>query len=62
VRVGVRYAGSNIDRPSHPGGAMSGIRIYQAYHGWIYEVWFQGRVVIIGCCASLEAAQRAAAS
>ena len=41
---------------------MSGIRIYEAYKGWIYEVWFQGRVVVIGCHATLEAAQRAAAA
>ena len=35
--------------------------IYQADGGWIYEVWFQGRVIVIGFRATLEAAQRAAA-
>jgi hypothetical protein len=40
---------------------MTGIRIYPTGNGWMYEVWFQGRVVILGCHATLEAAQRAAA-
>jgi hypothetical protein len=41
---------------------MTGIRIYQTYSGWVYEIWFQGRVVIVGCRATREAAQRAAAA
>jgi len=41
--------------------SVSGVRIYQAPSGWIYEVWFQGRVITLGCRATLEAAKRAAA-
>jgi len=40
---------------------MSKPRIYQTHCGWIYEVWFQGRVVVVGCRATFEAAVRAAA-
>jgi hypothetical protein len=40
---------------------MSGAKIYQTAMGWVYEIWFQGRVVIVGCRSTLEAAQRAAA-
>ena len=39
---------------------MSETRIYQTDRGWIYEVWFQGRVVVVGCRTTLEAAVRAA--
>jgi hypothetical protein len=42
---------------------MASIRdanIYLTRTGWMYEVWFQGRVIVIGCCATLEAAMRAA--
>ena len=39
---------------------MCGANIYSTGNGWIYEVWFQGRVIVIGCCATLEAATRAA--
>ena len=35
---------------------MDEARIYQADGGWIYEVWFQGRVIVIGFRATLEAA------
>jgi len=35
--------------------------IYPTAAGWMYEIWFQGRVIVIGCCATLEAARRAAA-
>jgi hypothetical protein len=62
LRERARYAAFIIDRPFECGGVMSGIRIYEAYKGWIYEVWFQGRVVVIGCHATLEAAQLAAAT
>jgi hypothetical protein len=40
---------------------MDSTRIYQTASGWVYEVWFQGRVIVIGCRATLEAATRAAA-
>jgi hypothetical protein len=40
---------------------MDGARIYETGIGWIYEVWFQGRVIVIGCRATFEAATRAAA-
>jgi hypothetical protein len=36
--------------------------IYPTGNGWIYEVWFQGRVIVIGCCATFEAAVQAAAN
>lgn len=36
-------------------------KIYVTRSGWIYEVWFEGRVIVIGCCATLEEATRAAA-
>lgn len=39
----------------------NGVRIYEVPSGWIYEVWFQGRVITIGCRITLEAAKRAAA-
>jgi hypothetical protein len=35
--------------------------IYLTGNGWIYEVWFDGRVIVVGCCATFEAATRAAA-
>ena len=40
---------------------MDSTRIYQTASGWVYAVWFQGRVIVIGCRATLEAATRAAA-
>ena len=40
---------------------VDGTRVYQMPSGWIYEVWFQGRIITIGCRVTLEAAQRAAA-
>jgi hypothetical protein len=40
---------------------MDGSKIYQGIGGWIYEVWVQGRIVVIGCRATFEAATRAAA-
>jgi hypothetical protein len=40
---------------------MNGIKLYRTASGWIYEVWFTGRPIVIGCCATLEAASRAAA-
>jgi hypothetical protein len=43
-----------------PGRVMSETKIYQTDRGWIYEVWFQGRVVVVGCRATFEAAVRAA--
>jgi hypothetical protein len=36
--------------------------IYVTPNGWMYEVWFQGRVVVVGCCATFEAAMRAVAT
>jgi hypothetical protein len=38
---------------------MNGIKVYQAHNGWIYEVWLQGRCVVMGCCRSEDAAYRA---
>ena len=47
---------------AHPIHAlMRGANIYLTGNGWIYEVWFQGRVIVIGCCTTLEAAMREAA-
>jgi len=40
---------------------VDGVRIYQTPSGWLYEVWFQSRLITIGCPATLEAAKRAAA-
>lgn len=40
---------------------MNGIRIYQAPYGWIYQVCFMGRTVVLGCCPTLEEAMREAA-
>ncbi|MEA3155947.1 MAG: hypothetical protein QOK44_3536 [Betaproteobacteria bacterium] len=40
---------------------MNGIKIYPAPSGWIYEVWFMGRAIAVGCCATLAAATREAA-
>jgi hypothetical protein len=40
--------------------SMRGANIYLTRSGWMYEVWFQGRVIVIGCCESFEAAMRAA--
>jgi hypothetical protein len=40
---------------------MNRAKIYRTDSGWIYEVWFQGRVIVIGCCLTFEAATRAAA-
>ncbi len=41
---------------------MTSSYIYPTGNGWIYAVWFQGRVIVIGCRATLEAAMRAAAA
>jgi hypothetical protein len=35
--------------------------VYPTGSGWVYEVWFEKRVIVIGCCATFEAATRAAA-
>jgi hypothetical protein len=43
-----------------PAAFFGGTNIYPIADGWVYEVWFLGRVVVIGCCATLEAAMRAA--
>ncbi|MGZ9003539.1 MAG: hypothetical protein ACXW20_07130 [Burkholderiales bacterium] len=40
---------------------MNQVTIYQTHSGWIYEVWFQGRIVVIGCSTTFDAARRAAA-
>lgn len=40
---------------------MNGIKVYQTPGGWIYEVWFMGRAIVIGCCATRAAATREAA-
>jgi hypothetical protein len=40
---------------------LDGAKIYQTPSGWIYEVWFQGRLITIGCRVTLEAARREAA-
>ena len=40
---------------------MNGIKVYQTASGWIYEVWFMDRAVVIGCCTTLAAATRHAA-
>jgi hypothetical protein len=34
--------------------------IYVTATGWIYEVWYAGRVIVVGCCETREAATRAA--
>jgi hypothetical protein len=47
-----------MQNPSEP--FMRSANIYSTGNGWIYEVWFQGRVIVIGWCATLEAATRAA--
>lgn len=39
---------------------MNGIKVYQTPNGWIFEVRFQGSIIIIGCRSTLEAAHRAA--
>jgi hypothetical protein len=49
-----------VETQNPPVAFMRGANIYLTGSGWIYEVWFQGRVVVIGCCATLEAAMRAA--
>ena len=40
---------------------MSTAKIYETAIGWVFEIWFQGRIVIVGCRSTREAAQRAAA-
>jgi hypothetical protein len=40
---------------------MSGIKVYLGHNGWIYEVWYEGRCVVVGCCTTEEAAYRACA-
>jgi hypothetical protein len=40
---------------------MKRVTIYPAESGkWIYEVWVAARAVVIGCCATREAAERQA--
>ena len=40
---------------------MKTISIYKsAAGGWIYEVWIATRAIVIGCCATREAAEAAA--
>jgi hypothetical protein len=38
----------------------SGIKLYPTSDGWIYEVWFMNRAIVIGCCATFAAATREA--
>jgi hypothetical protein len=38
---------------------MNGIKVYRAHNAWGYEVWFQSRCVVIGCCATGDAAYMA---
>jgi hypothetical protein len=40
---------------------MYDLNIYLTATGWIYEVWYGGRVSVIGCCETREAATCAAA-
>lgn len=32
---------------------MNGVKIYQTANGWIYEIWYLGRAIIVGCSATL---------
>ena len=47
-------AGSGEEQPA------DGVKLYQTSSGWIYEVWFMHRAIVIGCCATLAAARRQA--
>ena len=38
---------------------MNGIKVYRSHNGWIYELWFHGRCVVVGCCKTEAAAYRA---
>jgi hypothetical protein len=49
------------ERITFRANAMNGVKIYESSSGWIYEVWFMGRAVVIGCCLTLEDATREAA-
>jgi hypothetical protein len=40
---------------------MSAAKVYESGTGWMYEVWYQGRVIIVGYRGTFEAATRAAA-
>jgi hypothetical protein len=41
--------------------AVKDINVYPAATGgWIYEVWIAARAVVIGWCATREAAERSA--
>jgi hypothetical protein len=41
--------------------SMKHVTIYAGKSGsWIYEVWIATRAVVIGCCASREAAEQQA--
>lgn len=38
---------------------MNEIKVYRSYNGWIYQLWFQGRCVVVGCCKTEAAAYKA---
>jgi hypothetical protein len=40
---------------------MKTIRIYQSAAGWIYEIWFDGRPLVVGCSKTREKAELEAA-
>jgi hypothetical protein len=40
---------------------MKTIRIYQSAAGWIYEIWFDGRPLVVGCTKTREKAELEAA-
>ncbi len=56
------------ERMPHPAGAtwlrevlMKRVTIYAGRSGsWIYEVWIATRAVVVGCCATREAAEQQA--
>jgi hypothetical protein len=38
---------------------MTAVQVYPAGSGgWIYEVWFQARLIVVGWCRTREAAER----
>ena len=40
---------------------MKTIHIYQSAAGWIYEIWFDGRPLVVGCSRTREKAELEAA-
>jgi hypothetical protein len=51
----------SFQKPRTKSRKMKTIHIYQSAAGWIYEIWFDGRPLVVGCSKTREKAEFEAA-